>query len=129
MGLHCAFDAQDFAKVPLKLDTSEYSEWVQTWEACNIVAISVSIGCGLPLFSQVYESPSASQFESSSSESPFYLRLQIERFRLRVSLSLARPMPTGGEGALTRERSMMYHLLNLDLDELEKECSGSCGEY
>ncbi|WJG35417.1 uncharacterized protein FOBCDRAFT_250905 [Fusarium oxysporum Fo47] len=126
MGLHCAFDAQDFAKVPLKLDTSEYSEWVQTWEACNIVAISVSIGCGLPLFSQVYESPSASQFESSSSESPFYLRLQIERFRLRVSLSLARPMPTGGEGALTRERSMMYHLLNLDLDELEKECSGSC---
>ncbi|RKL50448.1 hypothetical protein BFJ70_g1609 [Fusarium oxysporum] len=35
-------------------------------------------------------------------------------------------MPTGGEGALTRERSMMYHLLNLDLDELEKECSGSC---
>ncbi|EXM13971.1 hypothetical protein FOTG_17603 [Fusarium oxysporum f. sp. vasinfectum 25433] len=126
MGLHCAFDAQDFAKVPLKLDTSEYSEWVQTWEACNIVAISVSIGCGLPLFSQVYESPSASQFESSSSESPFYLRLQIERFRLRVSLSLARPMPTGGEGALTRDRSMMYHLLNLDLDELEKECSGSC---
>ncbi|KAM5363596.1 hypothetical protein ACJA88_013466 [Fusarium oxysporum] len=108
MGLHCAFDAQDFAKVPLKLDTSEYSEWVQTWEACNIVAISVSIGCGLPLFSQVYESPSA------------------KRFRLRVSLSLARPMPTGGEGALTRERSMMYHLLNLDLDELEKECSGSC---
>ncbi|KAK7588432.1 hypothetical protein V3481_007456 [Fusarium oxysporum f. sp. vasinfectum] len=108
MGLHCAFDAQDFAKVPLKLDTSEYSEWVQTWEACNIVAISVSIGCGLPLFSQVYESPSA------------------KRFRLRVSLSLARPMPTGGEGALTRDRSMMYHLLNLDLDELEKECSGSC---
>jgi hypothetical protein len=38
MGLHCAFGAQDFAKVPLKLDTSEHSEWVQTWEACNIVA-------------------------------------------------------------------------------------------
>ncbi|EGU82007.1 hypothetical protein FOXB_07481 [Fusarium oxysporum f. sp. conglutinans Fo5176] len=125
MGLHCAFDAQDFAKVPLNLDVSEHSKWAQTWEACNIVAISVSIGCGLPLFFQMYESPSASQFESSPAESPFYLRLQIERFKLRVSLSLARPVPAGAEGALTRERSTMYHLLNSDLDELEKRFSGS----
>ncbi|KAF4428372.1 zn 2cys6 transcriptional activator [Fusarium acutatum] len=43
MGLHCAFDAQDFAKVPLQLDVSEHSEWAQTWEACNIVAISIRI--------------------------------------------------------------------------------------
>ncbi|KAI8417218.1 hypothetical protein FOFC_03531, partial [Fusarium oxysporum] len=85
----------------------------------------VSIGCGLPLFFQMYESPSASQFESSPAESPFYLRLQIERFKLRVSLSLARPVPAGAEGALTRERSTMYHLLNSDLDELEKRFSGS----
>jgi hypothetical protein len=39
MGLHCVLDAQDFVKVPLQLDVSERSEWAQTWEACNIVAI------------------------------------------------------------------------------------------
>ncbi|KAH6964749.1 hypothetical protein EDB82DRAFT_510940 [Fusarium venenatum] len=126
MGLHCAFGAQDFAKVPLKLDVSEHSEWAQTWEACNIVAISVSIGCGLPLFFQMHESPPPSQFESSPSELPFYLRLQIERFKLHVSLSLARPTPTGAEGALTGERPTMYRLLNSDLDELGKLFSGSC---
>ncbi|KAF5632240.1 methylisocitrate lyase [Fusarium tjaetaba] len=126
MGLHCAFDAQDFAKVPLQLDVSERSEWAQTWEACNVVAISVSIGCGLPLFFQIYESPSANQFESSPAESPFYLRLQIERFKLRVSSSLARPMPIGAEGALMRERSTMFNLLNSDLDELEKRFPRSC---
>lgn len=47
MGLHCAFDAQDFAKVPLKLDASEYSEWVQTWEACNIVAIRLVLALSI----------------------------------------------------------------------------------
>ncbi|CAG7565383.1 unnamed protein product [Fusarium equiseti] len=126
MGLHCVLDAQDFVKVPLQLDVSERSEWARTWEACNIVAISVSIGCGLPLFFQMYETPSASQFESSPADSPFYFRLQIERFKLRVSLSFARPMPTDAEGALTRERSTMYNLLNSDLDELEKRLPGSC---
>ncbi|UZP32252.1 hypothetical protein NXS19_000068 [Fusarium pseudograminearum] len=123
MGLHCALDAQDFVKVPLQLDVSERSEWAQTWEACNIVAISVSIGCGLPLFFQMYETPSV---DSSPADSPFYLRLQIERFKLRVSSSFARPIPTDAEGALTRERSTMYNLLNSDLDELEKRLSGSC---
>lgn len=77
----------------------------------------------------MYETPSASQFESSPADSPFYLRLQIERFKLRVSSSFARPIPTDAEGALTRERLTMYHLLNSDLDELEKRLSGSCGKY
>lgn len=38
MGLHRALDAQDFAKVPIRLDAVEYAEWVRSWEACNIVA-------------------------------------------------------------------------------------------
>lgn len=38
MGLHRALDAQDFAKVPTKLDALEHAEWVRTWDACNIVA-------------------------------------------------------------------------------------------
>lgn len=38
MGLHRATNAQDFTKVPLNLNADEYSEWVKTWEACNIVA-------------------------------------------------------------------------------------------
>lgn len=38
MGLHRALDAQDFAKVPTRLDSREYTEWVRTWEACNVVA-------------------------------------------------------------------------------------------
>lgn len=38
MGLHRALDAQDFAKVPKRLGISEYTEWMRTWEACNVVA-------------------------------------------------------------------------------------------
>ena len=38
MGLHRALSAEDFVKVPLHLSVYEYSEWVKTWEACNIVA-------------------------------------------------------------------------------------------
>lgn len=38
IGLHCAKDAQDFARVPTRLSTSELAEWVRTWEACNVVA-------------------------------------------------------------------------------------------
>lgn len=94
-----------------------------------MISSSVSIGCGLPLFFQTYESPLAGGSQSSPSESPFYFRLQIERLKLRISLSLAKPMPTSSESALACERSAMYHLLNSDLDELEKQCSGSCGEY
>jgi len=38
MGLHRALSAEDFAKIPLRLDAYEYAEWVRTWAACNIVA-------------------------------------------------------------------------------------------
>ncbi|CEI67881.1 unnamed protein product [Fusarium venenatum] len=54
------------------------------------------------------------------------LHCAFERFKLHVSLSLARPTPTGAEGALTGERPTMYRLLNSDLDELGKLFSGSC---
>jgi hypothetical protein len=47
MGLHCAFDAQDLTKVPLKLDTSEYFEWVQTWKTCNIVPIRLILALSI----------------------------------------------------------------------------------
>lgn len=38
MGLHRALSAEDFVKVPLHLSMYEYSEWIKTWESCNIVA-------------------------------------------------------------------------------------------
>lgn len=38
IGLHRAKFAQDFARVPTRLSTSELAEWVRTWEACNVVA-------------------------------------------------------------------------------------------
>lgn len=45
IGLHRALSAQDFSKVPIKLEALEYAEWVRTWEACNIVA-QRSVGQG-----------------------------------------------------------------------------------
>jgi transcriptional regulatory protein LEU3 len=38
IGLHCAMDAQDFARVPTRLDAFEHAEWVRSWKACKIVA-------------------------------------------------------------------------------------------
>ena len=38
MGLHQPLNAQDFTKSPLNLGQDEYSTWVKTWKACNIVA-------------------------------------------------------------------------------------------
>ena len=38
IGLHCALNAQDFARVPTRLDASQQKEWVRTWQACNIIA-------------------------------------------------------------------------------------------
>lgn len=38
MGLHRALSAEDFVKVPLHLSMYEFSEWIKTWESCNIVA-------------------------------------------------------------------------------------------
>lgn len=38
MGLHRPSSVQDFTKASLNLNHDEQSEWVKTWEACNIVA-------------------------------------------------------------------------------------------
>lgn len=38
MGLHRAFDVQDFVKVPVRLTVEEHENWVRTWNACNVVA-------------------------------------------------------------------------------------------
>lgn len=66
MGLHCAFYAQDFAKVPLKLDISEHSEWVRTWEACNIVAnryVSTPTICPFSLLQTIVSMLTNNDFE------------------------------------------------------------------
>lgn len=38
MGLHCVADAQDFARIPKQLNSSDYTAWLHTWACCNIVA-------------------------------------------------------------------------------------------
>jgi hypothetical protein len=43
MGLHRAYDVQDFVKVPMHLTANEHAEWIRTWESCNIVAQRYSI--------------------------------------------------------------------------------------
>ncbi|KAH6961924.1 hypothetical protein BKA56DRAFT_598095 [Ilyonectria sp. MPI-CAGE-AT-0026] len=126
MGLHRALDAQDFAKVPTRLDAREYAEWVRTWEACNVVARSVSVGCGLPLFIQTYDwplpvAPTESPLEPLVLGASFRYHLRIEQFRLRVSTSLASYAPETGQLASMRERLTLYRLLNSGLAELKAE--------
>ncbi|KAL2112916.1 hypothetical protein VUR80DRAFT_6038 [Thermomyces stellatus] len=129
MGLHRALDAQDFAKVPTKLDALEHAEWVRTWDACNIVAQSVSVGCGLPLYIQTYDWSLSAKSEPEAPELlPFGVsfrhRLRIEKFRLRVSSSLGSHVPEAGPHAVLRERLTIYWLLNSELAELESEEPG-----
>lgn len=38
MGLHQPLNAQEFTKSSLHLEEAEFSRWVKTWKACNIVA-------------------------------------------------------------------------------------------
>ena len=119
MGLHRAMNAQDFVKVSMRLNEAQYEERVRTWEACNIVAQSVSAGCGLPIMLQTHEwrLQSSSQHVASLS---YHLRL--ERFRHRVSSTLSAPAITpGAENNLSssQDRVMIYRLLNSDLQELE----------
>ncbi|KAI8649535.1 Zn(2)-C6 fungal-type domain-containing protein [Fusarium keratoplasticum] len=127
IGLHRALSAQDFSKVPIKLEALEYAEWVRTWEACNIVAQSVSVGCGLPIFVQTHDGPSSVTQMTELSDSPapdlsLVYRRRVEQFRLRVSSSLERHVPEDGDGARADERLTLYRLLNMDLADLECEC-------
>lgn len=123
MGLHRALNAEDFVKVPLHLSVYEYSEWVKTWEACNIVAQSVSVGCGLPATIQMHDWSLTVAPESMSSPHDISLRwhLRIEQFRYRVSQALTSNAldPAGFMSA--RERLSLYKLLNASLVDLERE--------
>ncbi|KAJ3544455.1 hypothetical protein NM208_g3047 [Fusarium decemcellulare] len=130
MGLHRALDAQDFTKVPTRLGASEYAEWVRTWEACNIVAQSVSVGCGLPIFIQAYDGPLAvtQRADSTDGSTPGFsllYRRRVEQFRLRVSSSLGVYTSTSGADDRVNERLTMYRLLNMDLSDLERESQDS----
>ncbi|EHK20948.1 uncharacterized protein TRIVIDRAFT_133240, partial [Trichoderma virens Gv29-8] len=124
MGLHRALNAEDFVKVPLHLSVYEYSEWVKTWEACNIVAQSVSVGCGLPATIQMHDwSLTVAPESTMSSAHDVALRwhLRIEQFRYRVSQALTSNAldPAGFMSA--RERLSLYRLLNASLVDLERE--------
>ncbi|KAJ0138759.1 hypothetical protein HZ326_18278 [Fusarium oxysporum f. sp. albedinis] len=127
IGLHHALSAQDFAKVPIKLGPLEFAEWTQTWEACNIVAQSVSVGCGLPIFIQMHGGPlpvaqTADLSDSAAIGFSFAYRRRIEQFRLRVSSSLECHVPEGKDDARADERLTLYRLLNMDMADLEREC-------
>ncbi|KAJ0415917.1 hypothetical protein BJY00DRAFT_317380 [Aspergillus carlsbadensis] len=126
MGLHCAPNAQDFIKVPRTLNTDEHSEWAATWQACNIVAHSVSVGCGLPATVQLeaWPLPILSVLESSVSipgDLSLRLHLRIEQYRQRVSVALS---PTGSGSQqlpLDQGRVSLYRLLNTVYSDLERE--------
>ncbi|KAL4880548.1 hypothetical protein BJY04DRAFT_228209 [Aspergillus karnatakaensis] len=117
MGLHCASGAQDFTKIPLNLNTGEYGEWVATWQACNIVAHSVSIGCGLPATVSLHDSPFHTSIPHQYPALVSYLR--IEQFRHRVSLALA-PHALSVQ-SLSHERTSLYRLLDTLYGDLVRE--------
>ncbi|KAM0260094.1 hypothetical protein ACHAQJ_003019 [Trichoderma viride] len=124
MGLHRALNAEDFVKVPLHLSIYEYSEWIKTWESCNIVAQSVSVGCGLPATIQMHDwSLTVAPESATLSPHDIALRwhLRIEQFRHRVSQALTSNAldPAGFMSA--RERLSLYRLLNASLVDLERE--------
>ncbi|USP74362.1 methylisocitrate lyase [Curvularia clavata] len=126
MGLHRARDVQDFTKRPTTLDASEYAEWVHTWASCNLVAQSVSFGCGLPLLIPTHDWAPA-EYEkrkdmgSLNSGFSFRSRLRIEHFRHRVSSYLSPPMLPISHTAAMQERTTIYRLLNAEFAEIERD--------
>ncbi|KAL3449211.1 hypothetical protein BJX65DRAFT_294704 [Aspergillus insuetus] len=126
MGLHCAPNAQDFTKVPRTLNTDEHSEWAATWQACNIVAHSVSVGCGLPATVQLHDwplpiIPGLETSANTPKDLTLRLHLCIEQYRHRVSVALS---PNGfGCQQLPADqgRVSLYRLLNTVYGDLERE--------
>ncbi|PON21662.1 hypothetical protein TGAM01_v209400 [Trichoderma gamsii] len=124
MGLHRALSAEDFVKVPLHLSMYEYSEWIKTWESCNIVAQSVSVGCGLPATIQMQDwSLTVAPESATLSLHDIALRwhLRIEQFRHRVSQALTSNALDPAGFTSVRERLSLYRLLNASLVDLERE--------
>ncbi|KAH8895568.1 hypothetical protein GQ53DRAFT_715281 [Thozetella sp. PMI_491] len=123
MGLHRARNAQDFNKVPLRLEGSEYDEWVRTWQACSIVAQSVSLGCGLPTAMQMQDwtLAAAPQATTSDSTAVLSIHLRIEQFRYRLSQILLSDGSNHHHRARDREKQTTYKLLNAMLGDLERD--------
>ncbi|KAH8131183.1 hypothetical protein LI328DRAFT_161307 [Trichoderma asperelloides] len=124
MGLHRALSAEDFVKVPLHLSMYEFSEWIKTWESCNIVAQSVSVGCGLPATIQMQDwSLTVAPESATLSLHDVALRwhLRIEQFRHRVSQALTSNALDPAGFMSIRERLSLYRLLNASLVDLERE--------
>ncbi|KAL9473652.1 hypothetical protein ACSS6W_008032 [Trichoderma asperelloides] len=124
MGLHRALSAEDFVKVPLHLSMYEFSEWIKTWESCNIVAQSVSVGCGLPATIQMQDwSLTVAPESATLSLHDVALRwhLRIEQFRHKVSQALTSNALDPAGFMSIRERLSLYRLLNASLVDLERE--------
>ncbi|XPS72432.1 hypothetical protein M3J09_004597 [Ascochyta lentis] len=126
MGLHRALDAQDFTKKPTRLDALEYAEWIHTWASCNVVAQSVSVGCGLPLLIQTHDWTLPASSKPDIGEVPnfnisFKWHLRIEHFRHRVSSCLASHVLGPSCTVFMQERVTIYRLLNSELTELERD--------
>ncbi|KAJ6030173.1 hypothetical protein N7460_010439 [Penicillium canescens] len=121
MGLHQPLNAQDFAKVSLNLGQDEYSTWVKTWKACNIVAHSVGVGCGLPTVAHLPDwslKVGPGYMLSAVHDANLDSHLQIERFRHRVTLAFE--LDPGGLKS-KQERLVLYRLLNSSFSDLERE--------
>ncbi|KAL3488432.1 hypothetical protein BJX62DRAFT_227371 [Aspergillus germanicus] len=126
MGLHCAPNAQDFTKIPRTLNTNEHSEWAAAWQACNIVAHSVSVGCGLPTTVQLHDRPlpMTSGLETSAdTPGDFSLRLhlRIEQYRHRVSVALSPDGFGWQQPPADQGRFSLYRLLNTIYGDLQRE--------
>ncbi|KAL2836472.1 hypothetical protein BJY01DRAFT_251969 [Aspergillus pseudoustus] len=127
MGLHCASSAQEFTKVPVLLSSDDHGEWGATWQACNIVAHSVSIGCGLPAIAPLQECslPSVHGAGATSRDLSLRLHLRIEQYRHRVSVALTpSSFHSGREPQFAeQERLSLYRLLQSVNGDLDREVS------
>ena len=121
MGLHRARSAEDFNKVPLRLEAAELDEWARTWQACSLVGQSVSLGCGLPTALQMQDWSLEPQGTSTRTALEYHLR--IEQLRYRISQSLP---PEVGSGS--RERLALHKLLNASMAEMERQMPQDHGE-
>lgn len=94
----------------------------------------MSVGCGLPLLNQGFEWSLSTSLRLDSSEMfafdvPLRFHLKIEQFRLRVSSYLGSHVRERGETTSPVNRLTIYHLLNSNLAELEREAKDATGTF
>ncbi|KAK1848616.1 zn 2cys6 transcriptional activator [Colletotrichum chrysophilum] len=138
MGLNRPVDAQDFSKAPLELTDTELAEWTRTWEACMIISQSATIGCGLQTPLRQYGSDISqgdgirNNIESAVDNANFRYNLMIETFRSRVTMALMDQPRDARHQPATRERLILYRLLNKEITEIEGKnlnISNATGQY